>query len=162
MFPQLPLNSPTVSPMDVPDDQANLRSLASELYSGMLTKAKWKRAARLLNRKAMRLLDLQSFRSPTCARNRHYVGVQSVSIGSIEGSEGRIEDFDNSFNPIHKRSRSRWLSVASLRLAGAALPPVELIQFNGIYFVRDGHHRISVAKALGEKYIDAEVIQETC
>jgi hypothetical protein len=73
-----------------------------------------------------------------------------------------MEDFDDTFYPRHERMRSRWLNVASLRLAGVALPPVELIHSGGIYFVRDGHHRISVAKALGEVYIDAEVIDETC
>jgi hypothetical protein len=94
--------------------------------------------------------------------NRRYAGIQSVPIERIRGSEGRSEDFDNAFNPLHERSLSRWLSVASVRLAGAAVPPVELIQSGEVYFVRDGHHRISVAKALGEQFIDAEVIQETC
>ncbi len=162
MFPEQHLNFPPASPMDVPDDLATLRIQVSELYSGMLTKGKWNRVIHLLDRKPKRLLDLQSFKSPTCAVNRHSAGIQSVSIERIQGSEGRIEDFDNAFNPIHERSTSRWLSVASGRLAGAALPPVELIQFAGVYFVRDGHHRISVAKALGEEYVDAEVTQETC
>jgi hypothetical protein len=107
------------------------------------------------------LIDLQSFKTSHQPLNRHYLGVQSVPIERIQGSEGRIEDFDNAFNPVHERSRSRWLSVASVRLAGAELPPVELIQVGDIYFVRDGHHRISVAKALGERFIDAEVTQET-
>jgi hypothetical protein len=52
--------------------------------------------------------------------------------------------------------------VAVVRLAGEDLPAVELVHTGGIYFVRDGHHRISVAKALSEAYIDAEVIDETC
>jgi hypothetical protein len=162
MFPVQFYYSPTAHSMDVPDDQTSLRGLAFKLYSGMLTKGKWNRVSRLLDRKPKRLLDLQSFKSPTCIVNRHFAGVQSVSIERIQGSEGRIEDFDNSFNPTQERSSSRWLNVASVRLAGTALPPVELIQFAGIYFVRDGHHRISIAKALGEDYIDAEVIQETC
>jgi hypothetical protein len=148
--------------MDVPDGQPNLRGQALKLYSGMLTKGMWNKAVRLLNREPKKLLDLQSIKSPSCVVNRHYAGVQSVSIERIQGSEGRTEDFDNSFNPIHEHSRSRWVSVASVRLAGVGLPPVELIQFDGNYFVRDGHHRISVAKALGEAYIDAEVTQETC
>jgi len=162
MFPEQLLSSPPAYSMDFPEDQPNLRGQALKLYSGMLTKGKWNKAVSLMNRKSRKLLDLQSFKSPTCAVNRHYVGIQTVSIERIQGSEGRIEDFDNSFNPIHERSRSRWLGVASVRLAGAALPPVELIQFDDIYFVRDGHHRISVARALGEAYIDAEVTQETC
>lgn len=162
MFPGQFLYSPPAYSMDVPDDQTSLRNLAFKLYSGMVTKGQWNRAMRFLDRKSRRLLDLQSFKSPTCAVNRHFVGVQSVSIERILGSEGRVEDFDNAFNPTHENSLSRWLNVASVRLAGATLPPVELIQFYGIYFVRDGHHRISVAKALGEEYIDAEVTQETC
>jgi hypothetical protein len=86
----------------------------------------------------------------------------SVPIDCIRGSEGRTEDFDDTFHPLHDRMRSRWLNVASMRLAGEGLPSVELIHSCGRYFVRDGHHRISVAKALGEAYIDAEVIEETC
>ena len=162
MFPEQLLNSPPAYSMGVSDDRPTLRNQALKLYSGMLTKGKWNRAASALRRKPRRLLDLQSFKNPQCALNRHYIGLQSVPIERIQGSEGRLEDFDITFNPVHERSRSRWLSVASVRLAGAELPPVELIQVDGIYFVRDGHHRISVAKALGEQYIDAQVIQETC
>ena len=50
--------------------------------------------------------------------------------------------------------------MAQAKLDGTVLPPVELIQVGDIYFVRDGHHRISVARALGEEYIDAEIILE--
>ncbi len=162
MFPEQLLNSPPAYPMDEDGGLPPVRNQALRLYSDMLVKGKWNRTFRPFGRKPKRLLDLQSFKHPECAQNRHYVGIQSVPIERIQGSEGRLEDFDNAFHPLHERSRSRWLSVASVRLAGAALPPVELIQSGGIYFVRDGHHRISVAKALGEQYIDADVTQETC
>ncbi|MBK5109139.1 MAG: hypothetical protein JJE12_13460 [Anaerolineales bacterium] len=69
---------------------------------------------------------------------------------------------DDAFNPLHDRLRSRWLSVASARLSGKELPPVEVIHMGGVYFVQDGHHRISVAKALGEQFVDAEVIDLDC
>ena len=162
MFPEQLLNSPPSYSMDVPGDQPPVRSQALRLYSDMLAKGKWSRAFRPFSRKPRRLLELGFITKPECALNRHYVGIQSVPIERIQGSEGRLEDFDNAFNPLHERSRGRWVNVASVRLAGDALPPVELIQSGNIYFVRDGHHRISVAKALGEQYIDAEVIQETC
>jgi hypothetical protein len=42
-------------------------------------------------------------------------------------------------------------------LAGDPLPPVELIQVGSVYFVRDGHHRISVARAMGQQEIEAVV-----
>jgi hypothetical protein len=49
------------------------------------------------------------------------------------------------------------LNIAKLRLEGRPLPPVELIQVGDSYFVRDGHHRISVARAFGQTAIDAQV-----
>ncbi len=110
----------------------------------------------------MCLLDQAAYRYATCIPNQHYAGHKSVPIDRIRGSEGRMADFDDAFYPLHDRLRSRWLGVASVRLAGEGLPAVELIHAGGLYFVRDGHHRISVAKALGEAYIDAEVIDETC
>jgi hypothetical protein len=75
-----------------------------------------------------------------------------------QGSEGRSGDFDCDFNPMHYRSMDRWVSVAVARSSGAALPDIELIQLGEDYFVRDGHHRISVARAFRQEYIDAKVI----
>ncbi len=89
--------------------------------------------------------------------DRHYAGVQTVAIRSIRGSEGRLIDFDAEFRPLHDRTRDRWVSVAAARLRGTRLPPVELIKSGDDYFVRDGHHRISVARALGEEFIEANV-----
>lgn len=76
----------------------------------------------------------------------------------IKGSEGRSGDFDCDFNPMNTRTIDRWMSVAVARSSGDTLPLVELIQLGADYYVRDGHHRISVARALGEEYVDAMVI----
>lgn len=54
-------------------------------------------------------------------------------------------------------TRRRWLSIAVARLNGQAMPAVELIKVGDVYVVRDGHHRISVARALGEGFVDAHV-----
>ena len=80
-----------------------------------------------------------------------------MPLGQIVGSEGRGEDFDRDFNPTNEVNRKRWISVAACRLQGQALPLVELIQIGERYFVRDGHHRISVARALKQEYIEALV-----
>jgi hypothetical protein len=88
---------------------------------------------------------------------RHYVGTRTVPINRIKGSEGRSADFDSAFNPISTRTVNRWVSVAVARSSGVTLPPVDLIQLGEDYFVRDGHHRISVARAFGEVYVDAKV-----
>jgi len=58
---------------------------------------------------------------------------------------------------LDDRLRDRWVSVAMTRSQYIPLPPVNLVQVGDRYFVEDGHHRISVARALGESTIDAEV-----
>jgi hypothetical protein len=80
-----------------------------------------------------------------------------VPIAEIVGSEGRCGDFDRDFNPLHDQNRGRWLRIAAARRRGTLLPPVDLIQVGDLYFVRDGHHRISVARALGQPDIEARV-----
>ena len=90
-------------------------------------------------------------------RNRHYAGIKTIRLNQIRGSEGRTEDFDANFKPLQVRSKDRWTSIAKAQLTDQALPLVDLIQIGETYFVRDGHHRISVAQALGQELIEAEV-----
>lgn len=85
------------------------------------------------------------------------IGVQMVPIGQIRGSEGRAHDFDLHFAPLHEHIRERWVSLAALRSEGHPLPPVELVQVGASYYVLDGHHRISVARAFGHDTIEAHV-----
>jgi hypothetical protein len=61
------------------------------------------------------------------------------------------------FYPTQERSRTRWMGIALEKLPGRDLPPVELIQIGDSYYVRDGHHRISVSRAMGQDFIDAEI-----
>ncbi len=156
------LNSPSTYDDGITGDEPNLRSEALGLYFKMSTSGKLHRALNFLQHKSRKLLDLKFSKSPTCQQNRHYAGQQSVAIDQIKGTESRDGDFDDAFYPLHDRLRSRWLGVAAARLTGRELPPVELIQVGGIYYVQDGHHRISVAKALGEDFVDAEVIDLDC
>jgi hypothetical protein len=81
-----------------------------------------------------------------------------VPIAQIGGSEGRASDFDRDFNPIKGHTRQRWLGIAAAREQGKVLPPVSLIRVGDLYFVKDGHHRISVARAFGQEAIEAKVI----
>jgi hypothetical protein len=84
-------------------------------------------------------------------------GIRLVPIAKIVGSEGRCGDFDRDFNPLHDRNRGRWLYIAAARRRGTLLPPVDLVQVGRLYYVQDGHHRISVARALGQTDIEARV-----
>jgi hypothetical protein len=103
------------------------------------------------------LLDLASVEANCAVLARCDVGVQTVAIDQICGSEGRCRYFDRDFQPLHDEARGRWLNIAWARQQGKNLPPVVLVQVGDIYFVRDGHHRISVARALGELDIEARV-----
>ena len=100
---------------------------------------------------------LAEIEAASVVRERNYVGVQSVPIDQIRGSEGRSADFDRDFCPLQDRTRGRWLGIARARQAGKSLPPVLLVQVGKVYYVRDGHHRISVARALGQRTIEAKV-----
>ncbi|NWF69393.1 MAG: ParB N-terminal domain-containing protein [Chloroflexi bacterium] len=91
--------------------------------------------------------------------DQHYIGVQTVALKAIRGSENRTREFDREFNPLADFVEQRWVSVASAQLKGVKLPPVELIKVGDSYYVRDGHHRISVAQARGQYDIEAIVVE---
>jgi hypothetical protein len=84
--------------------------------------------------------------------------IVSIQIRNIKGSLGRSEYFDANFNPLQEDSRSRWSDVYTAFRMSIPLPPVELLQSGEDYIVQDGHHRISVAKALGQEAIDARIV----
>jgi hypothetical protein len=84
-----------------------------------------------------------------------------VPINLIVGSEGRYHDFNKYFLPRKDHMRQRWSKVDEAHIRDIILPPILLYEIGGVYFVRDGNHRVSVAKLQGVEYIDAEVISLT-
>lgn len=103
------------------------------------------------------LLNLADTQAQQPVQTRLHGGIKSVPINRIRGSEGRCHDFDANFRPLKEFNQERWVSVACAQLSDVTLPLVELIQVNDLYYVRDGHHRISVARWLGQQEIEAEV-----
>ncbi len=91
--------------------------------------------------------------------SEHSAGKAVVPLDAIVGTVDRGRDFDRSFRPTTGRMRSRWEHIATAMRRGEAMPPVELVRIGQIYFVRDGHHRVSVARALGHTDIDALVTE---
>ena len=110
-----------------------------------------------LRGQSRQLLDLNSVAATGTVSDRRAAGMQTVPIRQIRGSEGRSDDFDREFRPLKAHTENRWVSVATAQLRGLGLPAVDLIQVGEVYFVRDGHHRISVGAALGQQEIDAVV-----
>jgi hypothetical protein len=95
---------------------------------------------------------------PALVRYRRGVQrLQSVPVTAIVGSVGSRHDFDAELRPLHRASGRRWRAIAAAYLAGRGLPPVELIRVGQRYYVRDGMHRVSVARALGIADIEALV-----
>ena len=86
-------------------------------------------------------------------------GLKIVPLEAIVGTVDRAADFDRGFRPTSPRLRSRWERIAAAQRRGEALPPISLYLVGDLYFVRDGHHRVSVAKSLGRNDIDAYVTE---
>jgi hypothetical protein len=103
------------------------------------------------------LLDLASVEANCHVLSRRDAGLRTVAIDQIRGSDGRCRYFDRGFRPLHDEARGRWLNIARARQQARNLPPVALVRVGDIYFVQDGHHRISVARAMGQIEIDARV-----
>jgi hypothetical protein len=86
-----------------------------------------------------------------------YLGLQDVPLHQIAGSVGRYTDFNRAFLPRKDHLRERWQGIAQLARSGGALPPVELYKAGLVYFVRDGNHRVSVARQRSMASIEAHV-----
>jgi hypothetical protein len=110
-----------------------------------------------LTRRPRRLLSLAEVEERCQVHNCCQAGLRTVPIDQIRGSAGRASDFDRDFCPLQDRTRQRWLGVARARQEGKVLPPVDLARVGEVYFCLDGHHRLSVARALGQRYIEARV-----
>jgi nucleotide-binding universal stress UspA family protein len=88
-------------------------------------------------------------------------GLQEIPMDSIVGSTGRYTDFTRTFLPRNPSDEERWARVMVMVTdpAGGGLAPIEVVQVGDVYFVKDGHHRVSVARQLGAKTIHAYVTE---
>jgi len=86
-----------------------------------------------------------------------YRGTKTVRIDQIAGSLNRYHEFDRAFLPTQDETAPRWQRVNLAFYEDISLPPVVLYKVGDVYFVVDGHHRVSVAREQGQEFIDAEV-----
>src|SRR5207248_10334657 len=92
-------------------------------------------------------------------RGERQLGLQTVPLESIVGTVDRSREFDREFRPTSGRPRDGWQRIAAAMRRGQALPPIEVYPVGDLHFVKDGHHRVSVAKALARDTIDAYVTE---
>jgi len=89
--------------------------------------------------------------------NEVALGIQVIPVEQIVGSVDKVRDFDPKFRPRSGRSRQRWERIAEAARRGEPLPPIDAYQIGDMYFVRDGHHRVSVYRSLELPSIEADV-----
>lgn len=119
----------------------------------------WQHVKPIWGGRVSRLPSLAEATAGRAILGHAYVGRQTVPLNQISGSatRARSRDFDANFRPLTRHNADRWQYIAAASRRGKRLPPVTLIEVNGVYFVEDGHHRISVAKAENRPDIEAEV-----
>ena len=105
------------------------------------------------------LLSFDEVRRAARLEGQSYRGLKDIPIADIRGSVGRPNDFDASFLPVKPQMRKRWEQLDAAMRKGEAVPPIEVYHLGGVYFIKDGHHRVSVARHLGWKTIPARVIE---
>ncbi len=135
-----------------------LKFQAQEDFAKARNKAWINDLQHLIHPDKKRLLSFNDVKKILKPKNEIYAGLKVIPIQKIVGSEGRYNDFDNRFLPRTNEVKQRWINVDKAHLSDVVLPPIQLYELAGLYFVRDGNHRVSVAKAQGVEFIDAEVI----
>lgn len=112
-----------------------------------------------LRREPNTLISYADVRDRVTMEGESYRGLQEVPVDKIAGSMDRYRDFDRRFLPKRKNTANRWRSIDRAYYQDVILPPVQLYKVGDIYFVKDGNHRVSVARERGVAFIDAEVIE---
>jgi hypothetical protein len=92
-------------------------------------------------------------------RGERRLGLQTIPLDSIVGTVDRSREFDRAFRPTSSRVRPRWERIAMAQRKGQEMPPIDVYRIGELHFVKDGHHRVSVARELGYDVIDAYVTE---
>ena len=127
------------------------------------------RRRRVLNRLAARLrrepadfdliLPFEEVVQALGRRGERRLGLETIPLDSIVGTVDRTRDFDRRFRPTSRRTRKRWERLATASRRGEAFPPIDVYRIGEVHFVKDGHHRVSIARAHGLPDIDAYVTE---
>ena len=120
-----------------------------ELFQGLLA---------LIRNEDDQLLSFRDIKAILKPKSETYLGMRTVLVDRLVGSEGRYRDFNRSFLPRRTHLKTRWTNVDVAHYHQVNLPAIKLYELGGVYFVRDGNHRVSVARSRGIEFIDAEVV----
>jgi len=128
-------------------------------FNSARARAFWKEMINFIRGKPMELLSFDDIRSRLRLREESYKGLQDIPVDKIVGSVGRYREFTRDFLPKNAGLQERWSRVYAQANSLTGLPPIEVYKVNDLYFVRDGNHRVSVARQIGAKTIQAHVTE---
>ena len=134
-----------------------LISRARADFSRARFKAFLNRAFAAISGKPTTLLSYDEIKQSLHIGGPIYRGVHTVRVDQIVGSLNRYHEFDRAFLPAENKLAERWQNIDSAFYKDISLPPVVLYKVGQVYFVVDGHHRVSVARQQGQEFIEAEV-----
>ncbi|HXW01142.1 MAG TPA: universal stress protein, partial [Anaerolineae bacterium] len=137
----------------------NYRVAAHAEWSRARRKALWAQLQAGLGHRKINLINFTELSHYFNLGSSFYRGVQDIPLDKIVGSVGRYQDFVQAFLPVNESMSDRWESIAAAYLdpQSRGLPPIEVCQVGDCYFVKDGNHRVSVARHLKLPDIEAHV-----
>ena len=125
-------------------DRARIRALIDDILS-------------IVQGKPADLLSFHEVRERLHLKQLVDRGIQEIPMTRIVGTVGRERDFNRAFFPREESLRQRWKEVKELAEGPVGFSPIELYKVNDVFFVVDGHHRVSVARSLNAPTIEAHV-----
>jgi len=117
----------------------------------------WNRILSFMTGHPSLLLPFDLVRERVGMKSSSYGGIQEIEIAKVIGSVSRYDEFDREFLPRRWKTAERWTRVRKALEEGPGYEPIQVYQVGDAYFVVDGNHRVSVARRLGAKRIEAEV-----
>ncbi|MBZ0308060.1 MAG: universal stress protein, partial [Anaerolineae bacterium] len=138
-------------------DFSSVQSQAEVDFQRARTRAFWSDLIDRLRGKNVDLLNFDEVKQKLRLRDDRHLGLQDIPLNKIVGSVGRHNDFNRRFLPRKSISKERWKAVDALALGLTGFPPIEVYKVGDAYFVVDGNHRVSVARANNMETIEAYV-----
>jgi len=145
------------------DPQTNPRELLSSFsrqdFARAYRKGFWRSVLSWMGNYDNDLLPFDEVLKRVPLKGQSYLGLKQIETEKIIGSVSRFQEFDRAFLPRQTHTRERWESIDQAYYKDVILPPIDVYQIGEIYFVKDGNHRVSVARERGQLYMDAFVVK---
>jgi hypothetical protein len=139
--------------------QDSLRALGRSEFDKAHFQAFWEEIGAVISNRSVGLLNFDEIKAKLHLRDQTYRGLQEIAIERIVGSVGRNREFTKRFLPKNPETASRWSNVYAVMNGLTGVPPIDVFQVDDVYFVRDGNHRVSIARQMGLKTIEAYVTE---